>query len=347
MSGAIFRTDLSWPAVVAFELGDFAAFRRPVYEAPSGPGGLPLDFERALRSFESEFGPKLDWHEIVRAAGWLHGYLDRVEDYWERGDGRQDADGRSDPPQPGDLRLGSPRHAVAQCDKRARAVGAAAGRRVVAQAEGAGRQRPGRARGARDRPWARQARAHHASSCARPRRRGHGCVRHRTGDRDPGRAARLEQRSSSRHPARGALERRRLRRSRPEGRVQRLAAGALRGRMGTARRRASPDQGASRDRGNRSFGDDRADCERRARQGAARLALLPLLHAPVDSGRGLRSELRPASHRGRGARGRLRRRRLQQDDHRLRRGGARGRARLVSVRPRRVPRPACVEALSD
>ena len=87
MSGAIFRTDLSWPAVVAFELGDFAGFRRPVYEAPSGPGGLPLDFERALRSFESEFGPKLDWHEIVRAVGWLHGYLDRVEDYWERGDG--------------------------------------------------------------------------------------------------------------------------------------------------------------------------------------------------------------------------------------------------------------------
>ena len=53
MSGAIFRTDLSWPAVVAFELGDLAGFRRPVYEAPSGPGGLPLDFERALRSFES------------------------------------------------------------------------------------------------------------------------------------------------------------------------------------------------------------------------------------------------------------------------------------------------------
>ena len=95
MSGAIFRTDLSWPAVVAFELGDFAGFRRPVYEAPSGPGGIPLDFERALRSFESEFGPKLDWHEIVRAAGWLHGYLDRVEDYWERGDGAKTPTGEA------------------------------------------------------------------------------------------------------------------------------------------------------------------------------------------------------------------------------------------------------------
>jgi hypothetical protein len=51
MSAAIFRTDLSWPAVVAFELGAFDAFRRPVYEPPSGPGGIPLDLERALRSF--------------------------------------------------------------------------------------------------------------------------------------------------------------------------------------------------------------------------------------------------------------------------------------------------------
>jgi hypothetical protein len=87
MSAAIFRTDLSWPAVVAFELGAFDAFRRPVYEPPSGPGGIPLDLERALRSFEARFGSKLDWHEIVRAAGWLHGYMDAIEDYWERGAG--------------------------------------------------------------------------------------------------------------------------------------------------------------------------------------------------------------------------------------------------------------------
>ena len=68
MSGAIFRTDLSWPAIVAFELGELSEFRRPVYEPPGGPGGIPLDIERALRSFETRFGSKLDWHEIVRAA---------------------------------------------------------------------------------------------------------------------------------------------------------------------------------------------------------------------------------------------------------------------------------------
>jgi hypothetical protein len=57
MSGAIFRTDLSWPAIVAFELGIFDEFRHPTYEAPDGPGGIPIDIERALRACESRFGP--------------------------------------------------------------------------------------------------------------------------------------------------------------------------------------------------------------------------------------------------------------------------------------------------
>ena len=48
MSAAIFRTDLSWPAVVAYELGLRIGpeYRYPTYEPPSGPGGLPLDLER-------------------------------------------------------------------------------------------------------------------------------------------------------------------------------------------------------------------------------------------------------------------------------------------------------------
>lgn len=91
MSGAIFRTELSWPAIVAYELGLRLGteFRYPVYEPPNGPGGLPLDLERLARAFGSRFGDKLDWHEIVRAALWLRGYMDKVEDYWERGLGSE------------------------------------------------------------------------------------------------------------------------------------------------------------------------------------------------------------------------------------------------------------------
>ena len=89
MSGAIFRTDLSWPAIVAYELGELERFRYPVYEPPGGKGGIPLDIERALRAFEARFGAELGWLEIMRALRWLQEYLDEIEDYWERGPGKE------------------------------------------------------------------------------------------------------------------------------------------------------------------------------------------------------------------------------------------------------------------
>src|SRR5215207_7944929 len=63
MSAAIFRTEVSWPAIVAYELGLLLAppgtqtdradvFRYPVYEPPSGPGGLPFDLERFLKKLQ-------------------------------------------------------------------------------------------------------------------------------------------------------------------------------------------------------------------------------------------------------------------------------------------------------
>lgn len=88
MSLAVFKTGLSWPATVAYELGlGPEAFTFPVYEPPTGPGGLPLDLERLARSFESRFGASLDFAEIIRAGLWAHGYLSGIEDYWETGDG--------------------------------------------------------------------------------------------------------------------------------------------------------------------------------------------------------------------------------------------------------------------
>ena len=90
MSAAVHRTDLSWPAITAYELGLTAEqFTFPTYEWPTGPGGLPLDLERLARSFEHRFGAHLDFWEIVTAGLWLRSYMDRVEDYWERGEGSQ------------------------------------------------------------------------------------------------------------------------------------------------------------------------------------------------------------------------------------------------------------------
>lgn len=88
MSGAIHRTDLSWPAMVAFELGLGAReFTFPTYEWPTGPGGLPVDLERLAREFERRFGSRLDLLETFRAAPWLRSYMDSIEDWWERGPG--------------------------------------------------------------------------------------------------------------------------------------------------------------------------------------------------------------------------------------------------------------------
>jgi hypothetical protein len=87
MSGAIFRTDLSWPAMVAHELGFGAAFRFPTYEPLDGPGGLPLDLERLARAIEDAAGPRLTWRDVLRTARRVRSYMDRIEDYWERGPG--------------------------------------------------------------------------------------------------------------------------------------------------------------------------------------------------------------------------------------------------------------------
>ena len=139
-------------------------FRRPVYEPPTGPGGIPLDIERALRSFEARFGSKADWYEYVGVARWLHGYLDKIEDYWERGDGTKT------PPAAEIL------HNLAiygwdlrdtlslTATKVRRRIGRRTGRRLVPEAEGRGRQRPSSTFRARDRARARQPLRSHRSA---------------------------------------------------------------------------------------------------------------------------------------------------------------------------------------
>jgi hypothetical protein len=58
-----------------------------VYEQPDGPGGVPLDLERAIRGLERRVGENLSWWEVGKALSWAQRHLDRIEDYWERGPG--------------------------------------------------------------------------------------------------------------------------------------------------------------------------------------------------------------------------------------------------------------------
>jgi lysophospholipase L1-like esterase len=77
-SGAIYHTGLSWPALVARELG-FSEFRFPTYE---GYGGLPLNLEFLLRQLEWQFGD-VGWLDSLPALAWVNHYLNKVEQWWE------------------------------------------------------------------------------------------------------------------------------------------------------------------------------------------------------------------------------------------------------------------------
>src|SRR4051812_23652674 len=83
-SGAIYATDLSFPRIIAREMGWADQFRYPRY---GGPGGLPINIEYLVRRLEREFGDQINWWETASAAFSLRSTMDEIEDYWERGPG--------------------------------------------------------------------------------------------------------------------------------------------------------------------------------------------------------------------------------------------------------------------
>lgn len=84
-SGAVFNTDISYPAIIAYELGWLDQYRYPRYP---GFGGLPLNIELLLRELESAVGSKVSIWELPLALFKAREFIDRVEDYWERGPGQ-------------------------------------------------------------------------------------------------------------------------------------------------------------------------------------------------------------------------------------------------------------------
>lgn len=83
-SGAVFHTELSFPRLIARELGWGDAFRFPLYP---GAGGLPLNIEFVVRRLEQVFGDHSAWWEAPEAILKLRAVMDQIEDYWERGPG--------------------------------------------------------------------------------------------------------------------------------------------------------------------------------------------------------------------------------------------------------------------
>jgi hypothetical protein len=84
-SGSVYRTELSFPRLIAKELG-WDAFRFPRFP---GAGGLPLNIEYIVRRLEEAVGNKIDWWKAPVAALKLRAVMDEIEDYWERGEGAE------------------------------------------------------------------------------------------------------------------------------------------------------------------------------------------------------------------------------------------------------------------
>jgi hypothetical protein len=84
MSGAIHRTDISYPAMIAHAMGIWDGFKYPDF---AGEGGLPLNLEVILNDLSDAYGSEINWWEVVPLAMRLRSRQDRIEDYWERGRG--------------------------------------------------------------------------------------------------------------------------------------------------------------------------------------------------------------------------------------------------------------------
>lgn len=85
MSGAIFATDRSYPAMIAEVMGlQGGQFRFPSFNSF---GGLPVNLEYLVRRLQENYGSELSTLEVLGASFRVRSLMDEAEDYWERGGG--------------------------------------------------------------------------------------------------------------------------------------------------------------------------------------------------------------------------------------------------------------------
>lgn len=85
-SGAIYNTDISYPALIADRLGGLSDFRFPRYE---GYGGIGVNVEMLIRELEARCGDRISWYELPEALDHARRWLREAETYWEQGEGAQ------------------------------------------------------------------------------------------------------------------------------------------------------------------------------------------------------------------------------------------------------------------
>jgi len=79
-NGGIYRSDLSFPALLARCLSSETTFDSPSFTAQTG---IPVNLEMIIRGLADEFGPSLGWHNYLPAARYLYSTLKRIKQHWE------------------------------------------------------------------------------------------------------------------------------------------------------------------------------------------------------------------------------------------------------------------------
>lgn len=79
-NGGIYRTDLSFPAMLARSMS-----RKTKFEAPSftAQAGIPINMEVLIRGLEEELGSEISVWNSVQAGRYIFSTLRRIKSYWE------------------------------------------------------------------------------------------------------------------------------------------------------------------------------------------------------------------------------------------------------------------------
>ena len=79
-NGGVFRTDLSFPAILARSMGNGITFEKPSFSAQAG---IPINMEVLIRGLEEELGSEVTVWNSVQASRYLFQTLKRIKSYWE------------------------------------------------------------------------------------------------------------------------------------------------------------------------------------------------------------------------------------------------------------------------
>lgn len=79
-NGGIYRTDLSFPAILAKSMGEDVQFDRPSFSAQAG---IPINMEVLIRGLEEEMGSEINLWNSVQAGRYVYRTLRRIKSYWE------------------------------------------------------------------------------------------------------------------------------------------------------------------------------------------------------------------------------------------------------------------------